>query len=133
MSKMDWVYTAGLIDGEGTITLCQHYTYGYRTPRVSVASTTMALMRYLRTTFGGCISTKRTYKAHHKASYAWTLSGHKALDFCETIFPHLKEPVKRRRAKFLAANYLQVTKRNGRYLPPAQRRKEKFERDFFLL
>ena len=48
-------YTAGLFDGEGSITLTRTKRTRFRSPQVSVASCDREVLEWLRITFGGSI------------------------------------------------------------------------------
>lgn len=125
-------YLAGVIDGEGTITLQRkHKKDSWRTPAVSVSSTTPELLHALVGTFGGHICKHKTYKAHHMPAYSWRVIGRKALVICAHICSKLLVPEKRRRAELIAHDYLKCTPRNGKYTPEQVAQKTRFEADFF--
>lgn len=133
MSKeLDYAYAAGLIDGEGTITLgrqgakCQ-----YRRPVVSIPSTTFELLEFMHTTFNGCVSKKHKYKEGHSPSKAWKLEYDDAIAFLRLIVPYLKEPEKIRRANLILNEYKKLTLRNGRYNEKQREMKLNFEHRFF--
>lgn len=125
-------YTAGLIDGEGTITLSKSKN-SFRFPTVSVSSTSHELLEFLKLTYGGYISNHKTYKAHHKKSWSWSLKRDSALYFLERISVYLKETSKKRRALFILKFYKKVTPRNGKYTEFQISKKQQFERIFFNL
>ena len=83
MKKEDLYYTAGLMDGEGTITLTVINKGKYRAPSVSVTSTTPELLTYLKENFGGCVCKQKTYKEHHKPSNEWKVRYDAAYRFIE--------------------------------------------------
>lgn len=126
-------YVAGIIDGEGTITLASgsNSKSRMRVPTISVSSTTIELLEFLKKRYGGSISKHKTYQAHHKQSWSWKLVYNKAIDLCNDIHPLLLEPKKRERAKMLASDYKLCTKRNGRYTAQEESVKLDFERRFF--
>jgi hypothetical protein len=124
-------YTAGLFDGEGTVAFSRQRVTAFRAPMVSIPSCTFALVKFLKQTYGGNISTKRTYKTGHQKSYVWALRYDAALKFLAAILPHLKEPEKIRRAKMLVEEYKGLTLRNGRYSPQQLKLKRQFEKRFF--
>lgn len=125
-------YIAGLIDGEGTITLSKiHKNNKFRSPVISCSSTSPELLEYLYRYYGGSISKQKTYKEHHKKSWSWKITNHKAIKFCEDFKNTLIEPSKRRRAKLISDYYLPLTKRNGKYKPEEELAKLNFERIFF--
>ncbi len=126
----DDIYTAGLFDGEGTVTLAKSNNT-FRYPVVSVSSTTIHLLEFLKTHYGGHISKHKIYKDHHKQSWSWKLTHNAALIFLEKILPYLKEPEKQRRALLLTQNYKKVTRRNGKYSKQQLQAKLAFEQQFF--
>jgi hypothetical protein len=131
-----FIYTAGLVDGEGTITLSQRKhksIHFFKNPVISVASTTWELVEFLKETFGGHISSKKKYKSHHKQSYAWCVTNDNALDFIQKILPYMREPNKMYRAQLLLNEYKTVTQRNGRYSYEQREAKLDFEKRFFLI
>jgi hypothetical protein len=126
----DDIYTAGLFDGEGTVTLATAKGK-FRYPVVSVSSTTHSLLEFLKKTYGGHISKHKTYKDHHLQSWSWKATHNAALFFLEKILPYLKEPKKRHRALLLTQKYKKVTRRNGKYSKEQLREKLVFEQQFF--
>lgn len=125
-------YCAGLIDGEGTITLTK-VNGKYRFPTIQVASTTIELLNELKLHYGGVISSKKTYQPHHKPSYHWTLTNQKAMTMIMDILPYLREPKKRERGQYLIENYDKSVKRNGKYTEDDKLYKLEFETGFFKL
>ena len=125
-------YAAGLIDGEGTITLSRlHASDRFRAPAVSISSTSRELLLYMQENFGGLIITHKTYQKHHKAHWSWRMKQHAAIEFLRSIAPFLIEKEKRRRAILIIEEYTSVTPRNGRYSDDLLRRKTAFEENFF--
>jgi len=131
MKKQDLYYTAGIIDGEGSVLLSRIHTGKTRSPVISVSSTTYDILLYLKETFGGSISKHKVYKEHHKQSWSWKICYNKALEFCNDIYPYLKEPIKRKRAKLITEKYKDCTPRNGKYTNNLIKLKEEFEQQFF--
>lgn len=130
MQKQDNRYTAGLIDGEGSITLSPHST-PYRAPTVEMSSTSKELLDFLKQEYGGSISKHKIYSPKHRQSWHWAVRYQNALAMMKKIFPYLKENKKKKRTKFILDNYNKVTLRNGRYNKNQVREKLKFEKDFF--
>lgn len=125
-------YVAGIIDGEGTITLTRLYKNArWKTPIVSVSSTTQEILEFLRGLYGGPIVKHKTYQPHHKQSWSWRLERRRAIQLCEDILPFLLEPEKRYRAALLVQEYVEVTPRNGHYSQKMCAAKEDFEYRFF--
>lgn len=132
MDVLDLAYTAGLMDGEGTVTLIKsHSTDRYRYPNVSITSTTHELIEFLVDNFGGLARAQKTYKEHHKQSWSWLIRGDKAIEMLELLVPYMKEPEKIRRANLIIEKYKSVTPRNGRYSTEMHLAKLAFEAEFF--
>ncbi len=126
----DDIYTAGLFDGEGTVTLATA-NGKFRFPVVSVSSTTHSLLEFLQNSYGGHISKHKTYKDHHLKSWSWKATHDAALIFLKKVLPYLKEPEKQRRALLLIHDYKKVTRRNGKYSKKQLEEKFAFEQKFF--
>lgn len=128
-------YAAGLVDGEGTITLSAKHSdtnsYSYRFPIVSVSSTTMTFLSFLKANYGGHICRHKKSKEHHSQAYSWRVIYDNAILFLIKILPYMKEPEKIRRAKLIVKNYKDVTIRNGKYSEEQLIAKHKFEHEFF--
>jgi hypothetical protein len=125
-------YVAGLIDGEGTITL-SHNNKGdaYRTPVVSMTSTTKELVELLHREYGGSVRFHRTYRARHSDSFIWSVRHNRALKMLERIAPYLRVPEKVTRANLILCRYKLVTPRNGKYSDVQRESKIEFEHLFF--
>ena len=125
-------YLAGLIDGEGTITITKEKANSkFKMPVVSVASTTIELLNAFVNNYGGVISNKKLYKEHHKPSFSWRLTNQKALILLNDVLPYMLEPVKIYRAKLLISSYNKLTSRNGKYTETQIKNKLEFEHLFF--
>lgn len=128
-------YIAGLFDGEGTVTLChKNKNDKFRTPSVSIASTTLELLEFVKQNFNGCIIHKKhKKKEYYKEAYCWSVTNNRALYFLKCILPFLKEPKKVRRCNLLLEKYKLVTPRNGKYNNEKLIQKLQFEKEFFEL
>ena len=124
------VYTAALIDGEGSVLLSHAKPAEHRSPVVTVPSTTWCFMTFLKSTFGGNISSKKRTKKHHSKSWNWSVRYNRAIDVLRRVLPYMKHPEKRRRARLIVEQFKLVTKRSGRYTVPEAKKKAKFERLF---
>jgi hypothetical protein len=125
-------YAAGLIDGEGTITLSRNNRSDeYRAPVVSMTSTTRELVDVLQHRYGGSVRRHRTYKPQHADSYIWSVRHDRALEMVACIAPYLRVPTKIHRARLLLDVYKAVTPRNGKYSDDARKVKLAFEYSFF--
>jgi len=128
-------YLAGIIDGEGTITLTKLHSNENRRPIISIASTDIELLEYIKSITSGSINKKRNYSpSKHKNSYTFIIKRKGVvLSTLMEIIPYLRVPSKIKRAKFIIENYEKVTIRNGRYNESTLVLKQDFENDFFAL
>lgn len=131
MNRDKDAYAAGLIDGEGTISLSRLHRNTERAPVVSFASTSFELISFFRQTYGGSVVTKKVYSNRHTQSWECRLANNAALEFLRLVYPHMRHAIKRRRAKLLLEEYKLVTPRNGKYTTTLRRKKREFERRFF--
>ena len=84
-------YVAGLVDGEGTITLTAQHRGEKRRLVVAISNTDRSLLEFVRQIVGaGRITAKRTYKEYHSPSFAYTVSNRQALDLVTQIASYLK-------------------------------------------
>jgi hypothetical protein len=126
-------YVAGIVDGEGTVSLVRHHGGERRRPVVSVANTEYDLLLYLKTCIGaGRITRKCIAKDHHTPSFVFAIYSRQALELLRQIVPHLRTH-KRARAELLLRRYLVVTPRNGRYTPELLTARAAFEAEFFTI
>lgn len=126
-------YVAGIIDGEGTITLTALHAGENRRLIVSVASTERALLEYLLQVIGaGKITAKRSYSPRHSPSHTYTLASRQALALLKQITPYLRT-YKRRRAELLLRNYLSMTPRNGKYSAALRNARTAFEQELLAI
>lgn len=126
------VYTAGLIDGEGTITLTRTGKNQNRAPCVTVSSTTYELVLFLKEAYGGHIVKLATSaNKKHKQAYHWQTSYRAAMNVITLVLPFMKEPEKCRRGQLILDQYNIVTPRSGRYTDNLLEMKRAFEVEFF--
>ena len=127
LSNTDAAYLAGLIDGEGTVTLTRKHRNENRQLCVSISSTEIGLLEFaLAVTGVGKITNKKTSQSHHTRSYAYAVYNRQALALLENTLPFLRS-YKRDRAKLILRDYLTVTPRNGKYTVDVLARKKEFE------
>ncbi|WHY76803.1 LAGLIDADG family homing endonuclease [Neobacillus sp. WH10] len=133
----DWeaAYIAGIIDGEGSITLTRMHEKEYRRPCITIASTDKELLVYLQTLANGTINNKKNYNPdRHKDSYTLTIKKKEiVLDILKLITPYLRVDKKRNRALWILENYDNVTPRNGKYNSVLLEKKIAFEDSFFKI
>ncbi|MEA3181561.1 MAG: hypothetical protein QOI59_5084 [Gammaproteobacteria bacterium] len=133
LSVCDAAYLAGIIDGEGTITLTRIHRGENRRPVLSISSTESALLRYVRSAIGtGRITSKVCSRPHHSPSFAYVIAGRQVLAVLSQITPFLRT-YKAERARLLLEEYVAVTPRNGRYTPTQHALREQFENRFFAI
>jgi hypothetical protein len=133
LSDVERGYIAGIIDGEGTITLSIKQKGGTRHLSVTVSGTEISLIGYLLKVIGaGRITRKKVYQDHHKPSYTYAIYSRQAIDLLEQITPHLNT-YKIKRAKLALKYYIAVTPRNGRYTEAMKKKKEKFVVKFLAI
>ncbi|MCC6545330.1 MAG: LAGLIDADG family homing endonuclease [Nitrospirae bacterium] len=126
-------YIAGLIDGEGTISLSRKHRADNRQLVVSISNTERNLLNYVQETVGaGLITTKRTSRDNHTPSFTYSISNRQALDLLKQITPYLKS-YKFGRATLVIDNYVRLTPRNGRYTSNQIEERESFIQQFFCL
>lgn len=126
-------YAAGILDGEGSISLVRVHKTRSPSPQVSVSSTDRELLNWLQERFGGTIVRKRTYKPHHSPSYDWKVTDRKALSVLACLRPFLVIRRKIERCDLLLADYLACTPRNGRYTVEQRERKQRLIERFSSL
>jgi hypothetical protein len=129
----DAAYIAGLIDGEGTITLTRLHRNEHRRLVVSISNTDRSLLDYVRITVSaGRITSKSTRSEKHTPSFAWQVTSRQALAVLHAVHPYLRT-YKALRASLALEHYLAVTPRNGRYDAGLLHRRAEFEQRFFAI
>lgn len=123
----DAAYIAGLIDGEGTITLSRKHANEKRSLCVSICSTERVLLEFVLAAVGlGRITNKRTYRDHHSPSFTYRVTNRQALELLTATASFLKT-YKARRAALILEKYLPLTPRNGKYSATQLRERDEFE------
>lgn len=133
LSEVDAAYVAGIVDGEGTITLTKTHRGENRRPVVSISSTELPLLSYVRSVVGaGRITGKMRTREHHSPSFAYCVTSRQALHLLEQIAPFLRT-YKCKRASLLLQEYVRLTPRNGRYTAEQLAARADFEARFFAI
>ena len=133
LSKTDAAYLAGLIDGEGTISLTRLHRGQNRQLVVSVSSTERTLLEWvLHSTRVGKITSKRTSAAHHAPGLTYSGANRQALALLMQVSPHLKS-CKADRARLVLDHYIRLTPRNGKYDNALRAERSHFEHQFALI
>ena len=127
LAKSDAAYIAGLIDGEGTVTLTRKHKNEYRQLCVSISNTERGLLEYVLAVTGvGKITNKSTSKSHHSHSFAYAVYNRQVLSLLAAVEPYLKS-YKRDRTKLILSDYRSGTPRNGKYTDEILARKKILE------
>ena len=127
LSISDAAYLAGLIDGEGTISLTRRHRNENRQLEISISNTDKQLLNFVLKTVGaGRIARKRVTKEIHTPSATYLVSNRQALDFLAQMTPYL-HTYKLKRAELVLDEYIRLTPRNGKYTALI-----KSERDAFV-
>lgn len=133
ISETELAYAAGIVDGEGSISLIRSRPTRFPAPQVSVCSTDRELLEWFKKRFGGTIVHKRKRQEHHLDAYDWKLIDRNALRFLAMIRPYLTIERKIARADLLLDLYLDSTPRNGRYNAETLKRKQELIEKFSSL
>lgn len=127
-----YIYMAGLLDGEGTVGIT--YLRGgatWRSPYISVTSTTPEIIAWLYDNFGGSVQNQKVYQDHHKPSQTWKLRNvPQIIELLINVMPYMLEPEKIRRGTMLVNHWHEVTPRNGKYSQEGFILKRDFENEF---
>jgi hypothetical protein len=137
MDAVDIGWLAGIMDGEGTVTLMKRYGKNntrFRQPTLSITSTDYEILARVQSLIAGTICNVSKYKERMKSAWIWSLNGSgRVFGVLQVIGPHLSCPKKKRRTAYLLDHYLRVTKRNGHYTLGERQAKIAFEDAFFKL
>ncbi|MDR7855740.1 LAGLIDADG family homing endonuclease [Tissierella sp.] len=135
MTNTEKAYIAGIVDGEGSIMLTRFHKNQYHSPCVSISSTDLELLEWIKNTIkSGKITNKKNYnEERHKDSYTYTIIYDEAIQFLQSIEPYLVIEKKKARARHIITKYKEVTIRNGSYNDIQKLAKEQFYIDFIAL
>jgi hypothetical protein len=127
LTSVDAAYIAGIVDGEGTITLTATHRDENRRLVIAISNTERALLLFIKRAIGaGRITNKRTYSQRHTPSYTYQISARQALALLVQIAPYL-HTYKAERADLLLRDYIRLTPRNGKYDPETKLERNEFE------
>lgn len=132
MTPEQKAYLAGIIDGEGSISLIRINKNKLPAPMISIASADKELLDWVvQTTGTGKIIKKKNYKPDtHKESYSLNITYWRAIEILKEITPYLVIERKKKRALLIIQKYPSLTPRNGRYSPQLLLAKEEFYKEF---
>ena len=133
LAPRDVGYLAGLIDGEGTITLSRRNLNKHRALVITVSNTEMSILKYVQEITGvGKITNKRITKANHTPSFTYQVANRQALDILKQTAEHLRS-YKADRARLALQEYTRLTPRNGRYSPAQLLERNQFIEKFLAI
>ncbi len=133
LAPRDVGYLAGLIDGEGTVTLSRRNVNKHRALVITISSTEMSILKYVQKVTGvGKITNKRITKANHTPSFTYQVSNRQALDILKQTADFFKS-YKRERAGLAVQDYIRVTPRNGRYSHAQLQERNQFINKFLAI
>jgi len=114
MTSEEKAYIAGIIDGEGTVTLSRAHVEELPAPKVSVANNSLELLKWIKEKVGSGVIIKRSRREpQHKDHYVLDISNNWALNLLVEVKKYLI--IKKPHAELLVSRYKAVTPRNGRY------------------
>jgi hypothetical protein len=133
LSQEDAAYVAGVIDGEGSISLSRKHRGENRQLVISISSTEAQPLSYIHTAVGaGRITHKRTARITHTPGVTYSIDNRQALALLVQIAPYLRT-YKAQRAELILNDYVRLTPRNGKYSPQQLREREVFIERFLRL
>ncbi|MBM7600615.1 hypothetical protein JOC34_003026 [Virgibacillus halotolerans] len=133
VKKWEAAYIAGIIDGEGTITLTRFHQNEHRRPCITISSNDKELLIYIQLLVGGSIYSKKNYNpTKHRNSFTlYIKKKHEVFFTLNTVYLFLRIGQKRKRAEWILKHYNDVTARNGKYTEVMFKKKLLFEENFF--
>ncbi|HET9701034.1 MAG TPA: LAGLIDADG family homing endonuclease [Burkholderiales bacterium] len=133
LSPTDAAYIAGLVDGEGTISLTRRHRDDERQLVISISNTESPLLDFVLKAVGaGKITRKRTYSNNHSPGLTYAINNRQALDLLRQIAPYLRT-YKVQRAKLVLDHYLELTPRNGKYSSEIREARKQWVEQFLAL
>jgi hypothetical protein len=133
LSPTQAAYIAGLVDGEGSITLTRKHRNENRHLGLTISSTERTMLEFaLDATGVGKITNKARSKPHHTPSYAYAVYNRQALQLLAQIHPYLLS-YKSGRSALAIRDYVKLTPRNGKYSARLATEREKFELQFLRI
>lgn len=114
MNLQEKAYIAGIIDGEGTVTLSRAHANEMPAPKVSVANNSIKLLNWIKDRAGSGVIIKRSKREpQHGVQYVLDISDNAALRLLAEVKEYLI--VKKQHAELLVSCYKATTPRNGKY------------------
>ncbi|MDU1277424.1 MULTISPECIES: hypothetical protein [Clostridium] len=132
MTETEKAYIAGIIDGEGSIMLQRIHKNEHPSPCVSIASTTLELLEWIKNTVGkGRIISKKNYNIEkHNDCYSYVLRRNDAIQLLNDIYPYLIINTNKKRSELIINKYKSITPRNWYYTDEMLIAKDEFYKEF---
>ncbi len=99
LTEIEKAYAAGIIDGEGCVSLSRRKKY--LTPTVQVKNTRFDLLQWMKTRWGGSIYINHESRTNRKPCGVWSVAGQKAINVLRDVQLYLI--VKAEQAKVVLA------------------------------
>lgn len=120
--KITYAYLAGIIDGEGCISIrkCKQGKYVYFKPMIEVGMTVKAPIEFLAKTFGGSVwyeVIRKSGKNQHK----WRVTGTNIVPIIKAILPHLMVKQEQANLCLKLCSYIQPRKGHSNKWTPQER------------
>lgn len=114
MTETDKAYIAGILDGEGCITVYL-YPSGSIKPQVMIANTNLPLLQWIQSFYGGAISKHTNYNENAKQCYRLQLFGFRALPILRDSYKYLR--IKKLQADMLLSvpRFLKLEETKGKH------------------
>ena len=122
MVEVEKAYLAGIVDGDGTVTLMKHHKNETPIPFTGIANNNLELLKWIKSLVGGNICSKKKRLHHHSDSYVLNIRQDRSLRFLDEIKQYLI--IKSRQAELITDKYKSVTHRAGKYTPGMLAKKE---------
>ena len=108
MKKDDLLYLAGIVDGEGCVSVTYGTKSGHERIRLTVSNSDRHLIDWLTSRIGGSVSKNKT-KRNRKPAYHWEIYANKAFIVLTLLLPYLK--LKKRQAELCLQFHTDKSKR----------------------
>ncbi|TAJ94468.1 MAG: hypothetical protein EPO31_09980 [Gammaproteobacteria bacterium] len=132
LTEAQAAYIAGLMDGEGTITLTKRHRNEHRQIVVSISNNEKCLLDYVISVAGIGVISKKSDMRSKNINYSYTVTNRQALELLSQINPYLIG-YKKERANYVLKHYLALTPRNGKYSRELLERRTDFIDSFFRI
>ena len=108
MKKDDLIYLAGIVDGEGCVSVSYKTKARHERIRLTVSNTDRNLIDWLTSRVGGCVS-KNQGRGNRKPAYHWEVYTDNAFKLLTELLPYLK--LKKRQAELCLQFHTDKSKR----------------------